>query len=262
MHSNPYLKVPKPISDFLESHINPEDEYHTKHKRRFARTIQVILDQNPQGKFLELGTSKLIPLALKHFAPEVEVTVTDFDLSKPEKNQYEMSINDDSIVCECFSVDLEKTPIPAPDNYFDYILCSEVIEHMEIDPMFMLSEVNRVMKPNGTLIVTTPNVVSSRGLTKMMYGIEPYFYMQYQKTGSGYHRHNYEYSVHSLAAVMKSAGFEGSIWTEDCFEDGATDVPSKLKAAGFNINHIGDNIITVAKKIGPVVDRYPLVIYV
>lgn len=261
MHSQPYLGVPEFISDFLESYIKPEDDYHNTHKRRFARTIQIILDQNPEGKLLELGTSKLIPLALKHFAPEVEVTVTDFDLTKPEKSIYEISNDTDSVTCECFSVDIEKTPLPAPDNYFDYVLCSEVIEHMEIDPMFMLSEINRVIKPGGFIILTTPNAVSSRSLTKIVYGLEPYFYMQYHKPGN-YHRHNYEYSIHSLAKVLKSAGFEGSIWTEDCFEDPLTEVPERLKKAGFNINHTGDNIITIAKKIGPVVDRYPGVIYV
>ena len=48
---------------------------------------------------------------------------------------------------------------------------------MEIDPMFMLSEVNRALKDGGKLLVTTPNVLSSRGLYKIIHGVEPYFYM-------------------------------------------------------------------------------------
>jgi ubiquinone/menaquinone biosynthesis C-methylase UbiE len=131
---------------------------------------------------------------------------------------------------------------------------------MEIDPMFMLSEVNRVLKPQGRLLVTTPNVASSRGITKMLMGLEPYFYMQYRQDRS-YHRHNYEYSVHSLSQVLKAAGFDGSIWTEDNFEDPTPAVPDRLRAAGFNIQHIGDNIMTVARKIGPVIDRHPAIIY-
>jgi ubiquinone/menaquinone biosynthesis C-methylase UbiE len=262
MHSDPYKGVPDFIQDCLESYIKPSDEYHKTHKRRFARTIQVLLDQNPYGKLLELGTSKVIPMSLKHLAPELEITVTDFNLSKPETSEMFIDFDGETLTVPCYSVDIEKTPLPAPDKTFDYVLCTEVIEHMEIDPMFMLSEINRVIKPNGTLILTTPNAVSSRSLTKIVYGLEPYFYMQYQKTGTGYHRHNYEYSIHSLVAVLKAAGFEGSVWTEDCFEDPTTDVPDKLRKAGFNINHIGDNIITIAKKVGPVVDRYPSVIYV
>ena len=132
---------------------------------------------------------------------------------------------------------------------------------MEIDPMFMLSEINRVMKPGGTLILTTPNVVSSRGLTKMLAGIEPYFYMQYNINGD-YNRHNYEYSVHTLVRVLQAAGFNGSLWTEDTFEDGMPNVVDRLTKAGFNIFHVGDNIMSVSKKEGPVVDRYPACLYV
>jgi len=39
-------------------------------------------------------------------------------------------------------------------------------------------------------------------------------------------------------------------------------VLDKLKTAGFDIPHVGDNIITVAKKVSSVVNRYPEAIYV
>jgi ubiquinone/menaquinone biosynthesis C-methylase UbiE len=126
--------------------------------------------------------------------------------------------------------------------------------------MYMLAEVNRVLKPGGTLIMTTPNVVSSWGITKMLRGIEPYFYMQYHTSGNLY-RHNYEYSIHSLMKLVKAAGFDGSIWTEDTFEDPNHADMDRLKGAGYNITHIGDNIFTVAKKVGPVIDRMPMGIY-
>lgn len=41
------------------------------------------------------------------------------------------------------------------DNKFDYIFCGEVIEHME-NPQALVAEMLRVLKPGGTLIVTTP----------------------------------------------------------------------------------------------------------
>jgi ubiquinone/menaquinone biosynthesis C-methylase UbiE len=258
MFTNTYKGVPDFIKDCLESIIDKSDDYHNvNHKRRYARTIQVLLDQQPSGRLLEVGTSKLIPRALKTLAPEVEVFVTDFDLNNPETNVLE--IDGDSY--SAYSVDIEKTPLPAPDDYFDYVLCCEVLEHMEIDPMFMLSEINRVMKLGGTLILTTPNAVSTHSLTKMLAGIEPYFYMQYHKSGE-YHRHNYEYSVHTLVRVLKAAGFDGSIWTEDTFENGIPSIVDKLKSAGFDISNVGDNIMTVSKKQGPVADRYPACIYV
>ncbi|MFC1649885.1 class I SAM-dependent methyltransferase [Patescibacteria group bacterium] len=43
-----------------------------------------------------------------------------------------------------------------PDNYFDKIECSEVIEHV-LSPGKMMSEFHRVLKPKGVLVITFPN---------------------------------------------------------------------------------------------------------
>jgi 2-polyprenyl-3-methyl-5-hydroxy-6-metoxy-1,4-benzoquinol methylase len=52
-------------------------------------------------------------------------------------------------------VDLNK-PLPFPDKSFDLIYCSEVIEHL-INPDFSVKEFDRVLKPSGKMIITTPN---------------------------------------------------------------------------------------------------------
>lgn len=54
--------------------------------------------------------------------------------------------------------------IPLPDNTYDCIVSIEVLEHLENHVQF-IREVLRVLKPGGTIILTTPNVLSlpSRG---------------------------------------------------------------------------------------------------
>lgn len=52
-------------------------------------------------------------------------------------------------------------PLPWPDASFDLILCVEGIEHLE-DAFAFLREINRLVKPGGILIVTTPNIISLR----------------------------------------------------------------------------------------------------
>lgn len=262
MVEDAYKNVSETVKTVLESCIDIDDDYHKVHERRFARTLQVLIEQEPQGRLLELGCSSVLPLSLIELVPELEIHVTDFDLSKSQQHKLIVQSNFKSAEFQAYSVDLEKTPLPCPDESFDYVLCCEVLEHMEVDPMFMLSEVNRVLKPGGVLIITTPNVASSWGITKILQGYEPYFYMQYQKTGTGYHRHNYEYSVHSLKSVLSSAGFEGSIWTENIFENPAVSVIKQLLEAGFLLHNLGDNLFAVAKKTGPILNRYPEVIYV
>lgn len=46
--------------------------------------------------------------------------------------------------------------LPFKDSSFANIVCSEVIEHVDKDPV-IFSEINRVLQPNGTLIIGTPD---------------------------------------------------------------------------------------------------------
>jgi SAM-dependent methyltransferase len=44
---------------------------------------------------------------------------------------------------------------PVPDATYDTVLCSEVLEHVA-DPAAALSEIHRVLKPGGRLVLTVP----------------------------------------------------------------------------------------------------------
>jgi SAM-dependent methyltransferase len=45
--------------------------------------------------------------------------------------------------------------IPGEDNRYDGTICNEVLEHC-VDPVKLLSEMHRVLKPGGKLMVTVP----------------------------------------------------------------------------------------------------------
>ena len=51
--------------------------------------------------------------------------------------------------------------IPLEDASADYLICQEGIEHLP-NKVDLLAEFNRVLKPGGTLILTTPNFSSAR----------------------------------------------------------------------------------------------------
>ncbi|MDF2391395.1 methyltransferase domain-containing protein [Aeromonas sp. 2HA2] len=49
---------------------------------------------------------------------------------------------------------LQDHKIPFPDNFFDLITCCDVVEHLELDDILNLSsELNRVLSPNGVLLL-------------------------------------------------------------------------------------------------------------
>lgn len=57
---------------------------------------------------------------------------------------------------ECEQVDLEQSPLPYDDATFDVVVSLDVIEHLE-DADLYLSEINRVLKFGGHVILSTPN---------------------------------------------------------------------------------------------------------
>jgi ubiquinone/menaquinone biosynthesis C-methylase UbiE len=58
--------------------------------------------------------------------------------------------------------------MPFGDNYFDVVSLLAVIEHMSLkDIKFIFSEVNRVLKSGGKLIITTPSYISKWVLESM-----------------------------------------------------------------------------------------------
>lgn len=60
------------------------------------------------------------------------------------------------------------------DDFFDLVIAGEVIEHVA-DTDFFVQEVKRVLKPNGILILTTPNVASLGRRILLCLGKNPYF---------------------------------------------------------------------------------------
>jgi 2-polyprenyl-3-methyl-5-hydroxy-6-metoxy-1,4-benzoquinol methylase len=62
--------------------------------------------------------------------------------------------------------------LPFADGFFDIVLAGELIEHV-IDTDGLIAEFNRVLKPRGVLIVTTPNLASFENRLRLLLGIYP-----------------------------------------------------------------------------------------
>ena len=58
-------------------------------------------------------------------------------------------------------------PIPLPAASFDAIVSAEVIEHLE-NPRAVFREFHRLLRPRGTLLLTTPNQESLRSLAALV----------------------------------------------------------------------------------------------
>jgi 2-polyprenyl-3-methyl-5-hydroxy-6-metoxy-1,4-benzoquinol methylase len=59
---------------------------------------------------------------------------------------------------EVLEHDLRKMPLPLQNNHCDTVTCFEVVEHFDPKHLnFVLSELARVVKPDGRVLLSTPN---------------------------------------------------------------------------------------------------------
>jgi SAM-dependent methyltransferase len=59
-------------------------------------------------------------------------------------------------ISQVYSTDLERDRFPLDDEVFDAVICLEVLEHIK-NPRNLLDEIRRSLRPNGYLVVSTPN---------------------------------------------------------------------------------------------------------
>ena len=100
---------------------------------------------------------------------------------------------------------IETDLFPYADEEFDLVIFAEIIEHLQNDPCKVLREIKRVLKPNGTLILTTPNVARLENVTRLISGTN--IYDPYSAYGP-YGRHNREYNRHELDLLLRFEGYE------------------------------------------------------
>jgi len=113
------------------------------------------------GKYLDIGAGhgELIRLVSQQFA----VQPVACDYTKELMRLPEIAVD---------VVDLNLEPLPYANSAFDLITCTEVIEHLEHYRQ-TLREVFRILKPGGTFVLTTPNVLNLR--SRMRYLLFGFF---------------------------------------------------------------------------------------
>jgi len=128
-----------------------EEEIRADAAQNTHETVINLLKDEPRGKVLDAAGHGALSYKLKKLGFDVVAC----DLS-PE--------NFEAKPIKCNRIDLHKhNDLPYDDASFDYVISVETIEHLE-NPWHFLRELSRILKPDGVLILTTPNInsISSR----------------------------------------------------------------------------------------------------
>lgn len=221
--------------------------------RRFVYTLG--LARNLTGKGLELGANPYFTTTLLRDFTSLDLTLANyFDPGRGGKIVQTVTRRKllDSTLGDEFREDIEschfnieEESFPFEDGEFDVVFFCEILEHLLNDPLAVLLEIKRVLRPGGHLILTTPNVNRLENVARMVAGVN--IYDPYSGYGP-YGRHNREYNKHELNQLLVRAGFViESLETADVHaneSEAFTDPASIVPLVAFRQHDLGQYLFS------------------
>lgn len=163
-------------------------------------------------KILEIGAGA--GFALNHVDPKIH-KYFPLDISA-----YNLKRVEEKTDGEIFSVSGDVFNLPFPSDSFDFILLSEVLEHLN-DPLEAVTELQRVLKAGGSLIVSVPY--------KEVIAYQVCIHCN-KPTPTNAHLHSFDKP--KLYSLLKSAGMN-PIKTSKCLNKAANRVHFNLLTKSF-----------------------------
>lgn len=243
--------------------------YIETHLTRFEKTLAITPPGGPDDRILEMGAYLQITPALKTRLGYGEVRGCYYGPAGTVVERTVQSLDGEQFQCALELFNAEKDAFPYDDGYFSTVLCCELVEHLTEDPMYMMSEINRILRPGGHLVLTTPNIGSLRAIAAILSGYHPGFFPAYIRPRvegeEPEARHNREYTAREIVHLFRYAGFDVTLLETGPFRDEPKPEHAWVKhlLARYEqpVDLRGDGIYAVGRKSGPVRERYPAWLY-
>jgi SAM-dependent methyltransferase len=202
----------------------PDDTY-SYAEERYVKTYRLMRQFYQDGPIVDVGGWPgyfACSLALL----DLPISLVDKDLSRPTAKaedpatgQYILS-GSTTLAEKCHrhgvvpvSCDIEREPLPLEDASAGLVIFTEVLEHLRVGPLFALRELRRILRPGGTLILTTPNLLSVRNRWCFLTGRADYDTMDLpydalkMEERIGHPGHFRIYSLPELTDLLIRSGF-------------------------------------------------------
>ena len=175
--------------------------YMRQHAWRFRRLWGMMPRTSRPLRVLEIGPTPLTLLLKKTF-PHWDLWA--LDRSDRLKDRFERA------GVPLRSCDLDHARVPLDDDFFDFVICAEVLEHVFAPPTQVIKEIVRTIRPSGRLLLTVPNLANLRNRLMFLFGrsplADPNAVMKSDPLEG--HGHVREYTRKEIVSVCRAAGLE------------------------------------------------------
>lgn len=157
------LRVYADVGSFVDSADFHDGGFFTTHRARYVHLLNRMQALAPVQQFprvLELGSYHL---HLSMLMTRLGYQVKGVDLPVfSEKTAVVRRAAQFGIANHSYVLDVLGKPvrIPYDDDAADVVVCTEMLEHITFNPVRFWSEVYRIVRPEGLLMITTPNSLS------------------------------------------------------------------------------------------------------
>ena len=180
-------KYEKVALDFEQGHVLTG--YH--HYRRLEITLSFLKNLGSNLLVLDAGCGDGIQM--EHYFQCGKVFGLDISLTRLQRAKERFKQN--SIIVQGDLFDM-----PIKEHYFDVVILGEVIEHLE-EPLVVLQEIRRILKPFGHLILDTPSKSNAVDILLRLFGINLTWGYEVDKT------HLWFFTMTDVVNILKKAGF-------------------------------------------------------
>ena len=145
-------------------HGNTDEAYLGHHFPRYVQTKRRFLshwDRGRGNRVLDVGAHWLHQ-ALLYAIDGFEVTALDFPVTLDFPSVQAVALAHGIRLLPNTDLEHPLALASVPDNSFDVVLFTEIIEHLTFNPVGMWREIYRVMKPGARIVLTTPNYYALR----------------------------------------------------------------------------------------------------
>ena len=180
----------------------PAENWFRVHRNRYLSDLGFIAEYYRQGEILEVGAFPChMTILLKQMGyPTVAVDIA------PERaaglvNHHQLDIR---------ACDVERQPLPFEAGRFQFVVFNEIFEHLRVDPLYALTQVHRVLRSDGVIMLSTPNLYALHQIAKYLLGRgigDPL--AEFEKLRSvGHMGHIREYSNRDVCRMLFACGFD------------------------------------------------------